>query len=165
MQQLHSLIIRETAKGQGQASRSPCVPAKAPRPRKKHMVNPGTWPSSAVYPLQEKPSTSPILSAAAVLWNKRSFDGKTAVSIFWVGLSSHFPHWGQNLPLAPTPFCSLQPHRFCHCQLQVTHLPTTWRPEQVTPGVGTCSRDRHQRQCLSLVLSPEIIILMDSKWY
>lgn len=46
------------------------------------MVDPGTWPSSTVYPLQDKLSTSPILSAAMVLLNKRSFDGKTAVLIF-----------------------------------------------------------------------------------
>lgn len=128
-----------------------------------HMVDPGRQPSYTVYPLQDKLSASPILSAAVVFLIKRSFYGKTAVLIFWVGLSSRFSHSGQDLSLAPTPCCSLQSHRFPHCQQPVAHLPTTLRPGH--PGIGTCASNRHQRHFLSLVLNPEIIILMNSKWY
>ena len=162
MWQLHSLVSRETAKVWSQALQSLHVSL----PRLPDLRRSTWWTLAASratpFILYRTLSTSAILSAAIVFLIKRSFDGKTAVLIFWVGLSSCFSHWGQDLSLAPTPCCSLQSHRSPHCQ-QVAHLPTTWRPGH--PGVGTCSSNRHQRHFLSLVLNREIIILMNSKWY
>lgn len=68
--------------GPGPSVPSLCVLAKALRPGKEHMVDPGSQPSSAVYPLQDKLSTSTVLSAAVLLLIKRSFDGKTGVCFF-----------------------------------------------------------------------------------
>lgn len=92
-----------------------CLPELRDSGRRARWTLAASRPLSAVYPAQDKLSTSSTLGAAMVILIKRSFDGKNNGLIFLSWLEE---------PLAPFPCCSLQPLRFPHCQQPVVNLPT-----------------------------------------